>query len=137
VVDRGWVSAFHVLASGWEFGEKSGLETSPFPGSDEKMASIASVLNLGADFIIGGEQSGIRWLLGSTTSFWPMLANEVELGIAVRRGPKPSLRAIESSTVVFPDDTGTVPERHLHFSTIDPFPTAPLVTDGPHPVLGC
>lgn len=64
-----------------------------------------------------------------------MLADKVELRVAVGVAPQPSLRAVVPGAVLVP--SGQVPERNRHLVTSDPLPRVTVlgVAHRSHPVL--
>lgn len=64
-----------------------------------------------------------------------VLANEVEVRVAVGVRPEPSLRSVVPGAVLVP--TRRVPKRHGHVLSVEPFPVGPVlrIANGAHPVL--
>lgn len=64
-----------------------------------------------------------------------MLADEVDVVVAVGVRPQPAFGAVEAGAVLVA--AGKVPEGHGYVTTVDPFPVIDVigVTNGAHPVL--
>lgn len=124
------------LANGRELVVESGLETSTCGGSHKQMVGIAAVLDLCAHLVtIERDHGGVGWLFGPAACLRLMLANEIEQRIAIGVAPEPTLRTIESGTVLIA--TRMIPERDRKFLAIHPLPAAAIaaVTHGAHPIL--
>lgn len=125
----------HLFTDRWEFIIESCWQTDTSVGSNKQVSLITRILDDGADVEVLCYHCRVGWLFRLAASFWLMLADVVDRNVTVSVRPKPSFRAIVSSTVLVP--TRQIPEGNCNIISIQPLPVHLVlrISDSPHPIL--